>query len=66
VKTEAQAGGVREVNDVVIDVFARDRLITYATGPRRSTRAVNPTNERHGQATTVHAALHAQAQFILE
>jgi hypothetical protein len=28
--------------------------------------AVNPTNERDGEATVVDATLHVQAQFILE
>jgi hypothetical protein len=28
--------------------------------------AVDPTNERHGEATVVDATLHAQAQFIVE
>jgi len=65
VKTEGQASGLSVVNDVEVDVFARDRLITYATDALRS-MAVNPTNERDGEATVVDATLHVQAQFILE
>jgi hypothetical protein len=64
VKTEGKASGLKVVNDVEIDVFASERLITYATDPLRS-MAADPTNERHGEATVVDATLHEQAQFVL-